>query len=106
MVMLVSELFTFKNVIMIAPVAGAGLILMPLLYTGLVDAIMPWKELRADDFPEPIWTDAERGKTIARRNEARMAYAREAWRRGDPNAAAMIGRRSSDYEALGIPFPE
>lgn len=103
--MLTSEFFTPYNMMLVIPVGLAGLMLMPLLYRGLVDAVMPWRELSADELPSRVWTYEERRKMVARRNEERMASAREAWRRGDPNAAAMIGRRRSDYEALGIPFP-
>ena len=103
--MLASELFSPYNMMLIIPVGLAGLMLMPLLYRGLVDAVMPWHDLTTDDLPSRAWTDEERRRMVVRRNEERMASAREAWRRGDPNAASMIGRRRSDYEALGIPFP-
>ena len=103
--MLASDVFTSQNMLLIVPVGLAGLMLMPLLFRGLADAIMPWNELREEDVPVRVWSDDERRKMIIRRNEDRMASAREAWRRGDPNAPAMIGRRRSDYEALGIPFP-
>lgn len=103
--MVANEFLTPYNIMLIIPVVLAGLMLMPLLYRGLVDAVMPWRDLSADDMPTRAWTDDERRKIVARRNEERMATAREAWRRGDPNAQAMIGRRRSDYEALGIPFP-
>lgn len=103
--MLASELFSPYNIMLIIPVGLAGLMLMPLLYRGLVDAVMPWHDLTTDDLPSRAWTDEERRRMVVRRNEERMASAREAWRRGDPNAASMIGRRRSDYEALGIPFP-
>jgi hypothetical protein len=103
--MLASEFFTPYNIMLVIPVGLAGLMLMPLLYRGLADAIMPWRELTEDEIPSRAWTDEERRRMVIRRNEERMASAREAWRRGDPSATAMIGRRRSDYEALGIPFP-
>lgn len=103
--MIASEFFTPYNMMLAIPVGLAGLMLMPLLYRGLADAVMPWRELSDDALPNRVWTDEERRKMVIRRNEERMASAREAWRRGDPNAAAMIGRRRSDYEALGISFP-
>lgn len=103
--MLSSEFFTPYNMMLVIPVALAGFMLMPLLYRGLADAVMPWRDLAVDELPSRVWTDDERRKMVIRRNEERMASAREAWRRGDPKAAAMIGRRRSDYEALGIAFP-
>ena len=104
--MAASELFSFYNLILIIPVIIAGLVLMPLLMGGFSSAVMPWKDLVEDEMPLRSWTNEERRKVLARRNEERMAAAREAWRRGDPSAVNMIGRRRSDYEALGIPYPE
>lgn len=104
--MLVREFFNFETLSLVVPVAIAGFVAAPMLYKGLVDAISPWRDLVEEDAPRPQWTAEERRQLLARRNEERQAAAREAWRRGDPNATAMIGRRRSDYEALGIPFPE
>lgn len=103
--MLAREFFNIETLALVVPVALAGFIAAPLLYKGLSDAIMPWRDLAEEEQPRPQWTNEERRRILTRRNEERQAAAREAWRRGDPNAAAMIGRRRSDYDALGIPFP-
>ena len=100
------EFFTPYNLMLVIPVVGAAVMLMPMLYRGIVDALMPWKDLNEDEGAARAWSADERRKIIIRRNEERMANAREAWRRGDAKAPALIGRRRSDYEALGIPFPE
>jgi hypothetical protein len=100
-----SEIFAPENLIFIVPVVGAAVILMPLLYTGISNALVPYNELSEDSDYAKAWAQREHDRIQARRNEERRAFAREAWRQGDPNAPKLIGRRRSDYEALGIPYP-
>ena len=95
-----SEFFTWANMLMMLPVIAAGIYFMPLLYKGLVDAVMPWKEVNAK--PDNRWNGVDRRKRIDRRNQERMSEAREALRRGDPDAPQLIGRRKDDYEILGV----
>jgi len=99
------DIFKFDTLILVVPVVIGGLILMPFLLRGLTDAVMPWKDMEESASSTNAWSDSERRKVLARRSEERKAAARDAWRSGDPNAKDMIGRRRSDYEALGIPFP-
>lgn len=99
-----NQFFTLTNFLMMLPVILAAIYLMPMFYHGLVEAIMPWKEVPATN--EKNWNGVDRRKQMDRRNAERMALAREAWRRGDPEAVSLIGRRKSDYEALGITMPE
>lgn len=96
--------FTLTNILLMLPVIIAGLYLMPLLYSGLVDAIMPWKEVNFEGDTRD-WKATDRRKQLDRRNSERKAAAREALRRGDPEAINLIGRRKSDFEALGIELP-
>lgn len=99
-----NQFFTLTNFLLMLPVIAAAIYLMPMLYHSLVEAIMPWKEVNATN--EKTWNGVDRRKKMERRNAERLAAAREAWRRGDPEAANLVGRRKSDYEALGIPMPE
>lgn len=97
-----NTIFSLYNFILMIPVIFTGLILMPLLGIGFSNAVMPWSDIKEEAMPLNSWTNDERRKVIARRQEQRMAEAREAWRRGDPKAQDMIGRRSYDFEILGI----
>ena len=99
-----SEFLNWTNFAMMLPVILAGLYLMPLLYRGIVNAVMPWKEVNA--VADNRWNGVDRRQKMSRRNQERMAEAREACRRGDPEAAHLIGRRKSDYGVLGLDLPK
>ncbi len=88
--------FTMEHILMMIPVILAGLYLMPMLYKGLINAVMPWKDVNTQT--DTRWTGPDRRKKIERRNAERMAKAREEWRRGNTDAIPTLGRRKSDRE--------
>ena len=100
------DYITWSSFLTMVSVIFSAVVLMPLVYTGIADALVPWRDIVAEDMPLRTWVDEEKIKVQKRRHEERMAAARDAWLRGDPKAGAMIGRRRSDYEALGLPFPD
>lgn len=93
-----SQFFTLEHILMMIPVILAGMYLMPLLYKGLVNAVIPWKDVNSQT--ETRWTGQDRRKKLERRNSDRMAKAREEWRRGNTEVAPILGRRKSDLEAV------
>lgn len=87
------------------PVFFIGGLVMRFAYGSLTDALIPWKDIDPEPDFKRGWIAEERRQIEERRGEERRAAARAAYLRGDKSAIAMIGRRRSDYEELGLPFP-
>lgn len=103
--MITNDIFVPEYILLWAPVFFIGGLVMRFAYGSLIDALIPWKDVEPEPDFKKGWIADERRQIETRRGEERRAAARAAYLRGDTSAIAMIGRRRSDYEELGLPFP-
>jgi hypothetical protein len=92
------EFFTVETMTLVVPVVVSGAVLITLGSRFLMEKLMPWKEIGDKKSFASTWGEEERRLLNKRRTEERQARAREAVRRGDPDAMALVGRRQSDVE--------
>lgn len=103
--MITKDFFNTEAALLWTPVFFIGGIVMRLAYTTLSEIFLPLTELEQEVDPRKGWIAEERRLLEGRRSDERRAAARAAYLRGDPAAPAMVGRRRSDYESLGLAYP-
>lgn len=100
------EFFTVEAMALLVPVVVSGAVFIAFGSKFLMEKLMPWKEITDHKSFANTWGEEERRLLNKRRTEERQSKVREAMRRGDPVAANLVGRRRSDFDDLGYPFPE
>ncbi len=51
------DYITWSSFLTMAPVIFSAVVLMPLVYTGIADALVPWRDIVAEDMPLRTWVD-------------------------------------------------